>query len=252
MRHAKAVLITACVLAGAGSARADQGPGTFAIWGEAGFPSFSKFNSDGANAVKDAKAAGADLSTQKDIGSDFGAFVAFNYDVDEITSVGIRAGYLMTSHGKQEIKSSRTSSGVMDSTTDTSLHAIPIMVGGSLRHVINDHLDVRASLFAGMALTGGTATYKTPSNDLTFDGTGSAFTGEVSVGANMKLTDATTLGLEIGYRLLSTELENTDDVKDSTGAVILKKGEKFDDLNGDPAKYDLSGLFVHLGLTLHL
>lgn len=242
MRTMSAVVV-GMVLA-AGPVRAELGKGTFGVWGEMGFPSFTQVNKEFTDDVKAAKAGGATEAVAKEVDSLLGGGIAWGYEIDEITSIGLRAGYLTSNRGSEKIAGAG-----MDGTQSAIFTAIPIMGGGSLRTAVNEHLRVHASAYVGVAFTG--AVYKSTQPTYEAKGKGSAFDGEVSVGADMNLTDATTLGVDVGYRLLNSGLRASGDVE-AGGVTVIEDGDEFKDSNGDAAEYDYSGPFVRLSLNLHL
>lgn len=247
MRQMMAVLIAGAVLAAAGSVRA-EGKGTFSVWGQFARPSFSKLNDQIDDDVATDKANGATSAEGTNIESAFGGGIGFGYEVDDITSIGFRVGYLRTNEGGTESKMPNFPFADDVSKVNIVCTAIPLLVGGALRQEVNDHLSVHAALFGGIALTGVTYDSTFNSSSLNIEAGGNAFDAEVSVGADMKMTDSTSLGLDIGYRLLTSTASYTNDVAGTT----LKEGDQVKDSKGDPAKYEWSGLFVTLGLTLHL
>ena len=163
---------------------------------------------------------------------------------------GMRIGYL--SAGEAKIKCNFTQSAgfgawaVSTSTTSEntfSASVIPIQVGGRYVHDLNDKLAVSGGLFVGLGLASGTGkstssssstiagvtTSVASSTSEDFSGTGAAV--DILGGIAYKINPMISAGLDLGYRILSTSLEDSHGNK-----VVNAAGTEFG--------MDFSGLTV--------
>ena len=183
-------------------------------------------------------------------------------------ALGFRAGWLSPLQGraKSVIDDSRYAPILV--VTGASLvtvesWGIPVLAGGRYVAPIDEGLDFSAGLFMGYGVTGMRyakredlaiwSTTSGDSNSLTdyaFEADGGAFAWEAVVGFSWLAGPQAMVGLDAGYRHLSTPLKLGKDLDiDSDGKVDIAKGEQLKDAADEPVELDLSGVFFSLSLS---
>ena len=159
--------------------------------------------------------------------------------------------------------------GTMDETAVASgkltTSVIPIEIGGRYSRPFNPDLTFSGGIFLGVGLasaqqenaysdsTVGTGMFaafsQTITSNATIPSSGSAFGGEVVVGAAYRVAANVSAGLDVGYRILKVgKMTATRDVDmDGDGTIDassgdIRKGDVYADQEGNPVPFDYSGV----------
>lgn len=201
-----------------------------------------------------------------DINGGYQGGIGIGYDASEHLTLGLRVAYAMSSKGEVTYLSDSGSVKV-SADNSTTFSVLPIVVGGAYRHPLGETFVLSIGLYGGMGLASGSQDFNElyaynahplyGTSETRLKGTakyaGSAFAADVLAGIAYKLSPAVSVGLELGYRMFSTQLKIDGNVDlDGNGTTDIKDGETLKDSKGDAAKYDLGGALGLLSITYHL
>lgn len=148
---------------------------------------------------------------------------------------------------------------------------VPLLAGARFSAPLNEHVAFRGGVFLGAVLVSGDlsseeSTYtvnglgqKGPTTVTTLDVpySGAAPAGEVLLGASTRLSDALSLGIDVGYRFAKTGLAASEDVDVNgdgqiTPGMDIQEGDKYKDAKGKAVEFDAGGVSAFINLTFHL
>jgi hypothetical protein len=160
-------------------------------------------------------------------------------------AVGLRAGMLMPGTG--EVLYEKGSSKVDMKLTAS---AIPVELGVRYAYPVNEQVSVGGGLFAGLGMVTMTEAQKnvgTPFDiDTSDDFAASVFAMDIMASAGYKVMPAVTIGLDLGYRMLTAaKVKATADVDKAS----VKKNDVLEHGDKTAMKIDLSGLLVGLSAS---
>jgi hypothetical protein len=237
------------------------------IWGGMLRPALADINSgleSGAAGLKELYGAKPELSTAR---TGWQAGAEAGYEAFSPLTLGIRAGRLGPEQGrvKAVIDDQRYApllavTGDSRETADT--WGALALAGGRYTMPVDEGLDFNVGLFMGYGMTGLTYSERediqvattlgsdTDMTDYILDAGGGAFAWEALVGMSWMASPQVAVGLDLGYRHLSTFLKASKEVDtNGDGVVDLARGDRLRDPAGDPLELDLSGVFFSVSLS---
>jgi len=163
-----------------------------------------------------------------------------DYAVTDNLGLGVRIGVVLITDATLKVNHGN------DGVITLSTRGIPIEFGGRYMAPVSDNLSLGGGVFVGYApVTLQSKAELNGSNPpiVKFDGSGLSL--EVMASGAYKLAPEWSLGLDVGYRLLSNPLTYAED--DATTGV--KKGDPVKHNNDYKDKMDLSGLIAALKIS---